>query len=123
MYSSDIGDDIRDFKNKLVGPFTARQIGCLVAGAGLAILVHEIVLPDVSWTGNMLWIAILIMAPFLALGWCEPYGLPLEKYLSIRAQYYLSPKTRHYVSEVKAKKHPHKLKEIKKSKKKIKEYD
>lgn len=69
--------DIRDYSPKVIGPFTGRQLVCLVIslvyGIPIMIAIPFDIIPRVL-------LGMLCMAPVLACGWVAPYGIPLERF-------------------------------------------
>lgn len=95
----EVPKDISRYESKLLGPFTTRQIVCGVPGIALAIGGYFISQPYVN-DDISFFIAFIIGMPFLLCGWAKPYGIPLEKYLSIIfVSQVLAPKHRKYVTE------------------------
>ena len=89
--------DIREYKPKIIGPFTLRQIICVSIGAAYAAPIAIIIpVPPMM----KLLIGILLMLPMFVSGWVEIFGMTFEQYII----YYvknrvLKPKTRVYSTE------------------------
>ena len=64
MIEVEINQDIRDYKTKLIGPFTTRQVICLVLGGGTVIGAYNLLQPFM--TSDTTMIACMILAiPFI----------------------------------------------------------
>ncbi|MCC2254571.1 PrgI family protein [Ruminococcus sp. CLA-AA-H200] len=96
MIDAKIPKDIRAYKAKLIGPFTARQLICLAIMAASDILLYSLVFVPFDLTGDfMIYALIFIDIPIAAFGWVEPQGIPLEKYLkSVLLRSFLVPTKR-----------------------------
>lgn len=95
----EVPKDISRYESKLIGPFTTRQVLCGAPAVALAVgsyfLLRNYVSEDVVF-----FVAFLVAMPLLLCGWAKPYGIPLEKYVSIVfVSQVLAPKHRKYVTE------------------------
>lgn len=95
----EVPKDISRYEAKAIGPFTTRQLLCGIPAVSLAIgsyfLLKSYVSQDVVF-----FVAFVVAMPLFLLGWAKPYGIPLEKYLSIVfVSQILAPKHRKYVTE------------------------
>lgn len=92
----EIPKDIKKYEPKLLGPFTTRQILCLVPGLGLGVLAY-LLLKNFLSSDVCLFITTFIVVPFILLGWFKPYGLPFEKFVkTVFISSVLSPPIRKY---------------------------
>lgn len=93
-----IGKDIRNYKIREVGPFSLREA---IFGALTLISAYGAYIAQKLLFGDYSYIPIfLAAAPFVALGFLKPYGLPFEKWFStVFAENFLSPAIRPYVSD------------------------
>lgn len=82
MITREIPKNIEEFKPKIAGPFTMRNLACLLLAA--------IVVAPTAYILNIYFVpklTVLVCAalatPFLACGWWEPFdlGLPFEKFI------------------------------------------
>lgn len=95
----EIPKDIKDYKPKLIGPFTTRQIFCLAPalalGVGLFFGLKNVLSSEVR-----LFAITLVAIPFFLIGWYEPYHMPFEKFIkTIFVSTVLSPMVRKYKTE------------------------
>ena len=75
----EMSKDIREYKPKIIGPFTSRQTVCILISLSFVIPILFFV-HGISLEIRML-IAAFLAFPVMACGWCEPYGIPLEKFV------------------------------------------
>ncbi len=76
-----------DIEDKIVGPFTAKQLGWLaVGGAILLILFHTLTM------GTSIVVGIFIVAIFGALAFYRPYNQPLIKFIMSGIYFFFHPK-------------------------------
>ena len=92
----EIPKDIKQYEPKLMGPFTTRQVFCLIPamaiGIGLFFGLQNFLTVDVR-----LFVITFVAVPFFFLGWYKPYNLPFEKFIkSIFISTVLSPPHRKY---------------------------
>ncbi|CUN17248.1 PrgI family protein [Anaerostipes hadrus] len=100
MIEVEINQDIRDYKTKLIGPFTTRQVICLVLGGGTVIGAYNLLQPFM--TSDTTMIACMIFAiPFILMsGIFEPHGMKMEDFLKASfVSLVLSPTVRKYELE------------------------
>lgn len=98
MIEIEVPKDIRRYEAKLVGAFTARQVGCLVAAAVICVPVFFL-LKDILPRDAITLIIMILAIPFVLVGWVKPYGMTFE--LFARTAFIsnvLSPKQRKYVT-------------------------
>ena len=92
-----INKDIANYKTKLIGPFTLRQIVCLVPAIGVAVLFLwglKDVFPSIE---ARIYMTIPVAVPFILFGWVKIYNQPLEKFLKTAlVSMFLSPAKRKY---------------------------
>lgn len=98
MVKRNIPRDINQYKAKQIGPFTTRQIICLIPAAGLALGAYfglRNIIGDAS-----LLVAIVLALPFLLCGFVTLYNVPFEKFaLQVIRTVILAPTTRRYKTE------------------------
>ena len=95
----EIPKDIKDYKPKLIGPFTTRQICCLAPALALGVGVF-FGLRTVLSSEVRLFLITLAAVPFFLIGWYEPYHMPFEKFIkTIFVSTVLSPVIRKYKTE------------------------
>lgn len=105
MIQVEMNKDVRKYKEKLLGPFSAREVVCLGLGAGLSYLVKALFFPDVSLASDVTgYIVVLCMIPFALLGWGRVYGMYMEKFMQSAFQTMISPKKRYYDNGLKREK-------------------
>jgi len=79
MIEVDMTKDIRKYDTKVIAGLTTRQLACIgiacLYGVPLFFLLGGL---DIS---VRLFIAILCMAPTIACGWCDAYGMHLELFV------------------------------------------
>lgn len=93
----EIPKDITKTKKKFVGPLSFRQCIMVVPAVLLDWGAYKVMKGLEVSSDTMLPIMLLIMLPFLAFGWIELYGLPLEKFLAVSFKStVLSPQKRLY---------------------------
>ena len=92
-----INKDIANYKTKLIGPFTLRQIVCLIPAIGIAALSLwglKDVIPSIE---ARIYLMIPLIMPFILFGWVKVYKQPLEKFLKAALiSMFLSPAKRKY---------------------------
>lgn len=94
-----IPKEINKYEAKAVGPFTLRQLICLLIClpicVGLFILVKPYVGVDLA--------GFIVIAPASVgwlFGWCKPYGMKFEKYMqTVFINSFLAPTKRLYKTE------------------------
>lgn len=94
-----ITKELGNYKPRLLGPFTARQVLCLLIAAPIAMKIYtglgSAVTKDVA---GFFIFPIGAIAWFF--GWKEPYGMPAEQFLkSIFVNVLLAPQHRKYKIE------------------------
>ncbi len=115
MIQVEMNKDVRDYKEKLLGPFSARETMCLALGAGLSYLVKALFFPGVAFTSDAMgFIVIFCVAPFVLLGWGKVYGMYLEKFMQSAFQTIISPRIRYYDNGLKIPKNKIKTKKSRK---------
>ena len=95
MIEVQMTDDIRKYETKTIGPFTTRQLVCIIIAAIITIPIAA--LTDFEWDNKMLLIVILSV-PIVACGYVKMDGAYFEV-LALRFIYFffLTPKKRKYV--------------------------
>ena len=94
-----IPKEIRKYEAKAVGPFTLRQLICLLICVPVCVGLYILVKPYVGVD-----VAGFIVFPPAAVGWlfgwCKPYGMKFEKYMkTMFINSFLAPKKRVYKTE------------------------
>lgn len=94
-----IPKEIRKYEAKAVGPFTLRQLICLLICmpicVGLFILVKPYVGIDIAG-----FVVILPAGVGWLFGWYKPYGMKFEKYMqTVFVNSFLAPRKRLYKTE------------------------
>lgn len=96
MIQGEIVQNIKKYKPKFIGPFTLRQFICIAISAVFVLGIYF----SLKWlleTEALLMVCVLAAMPFVACGWIEPYGVPLEKFaLSLIRSKILTPQNRKY---------------------------
>lgn len=94
-----IPKEIRKYEAKAVGPFTLRQLICLLICMPICVGLYILVKPyiGVDLAG---FIVILPAAVGWLFGWYKPYGMPFEKYMkTVFVNSFLAPAKRVYKTE------------------------
>lgn len=78
MIEVEMNKDIRDCEQKLIGPFTKRQLVCVLVGIGYGVPIF-LLLGKMDVSAKIL-ITMLLMSPAFLCGWIKLYGLPLERF-------------------------------------------
>ena len=97
MLTATIPKDIRDYKEKLVAGFTARQLISSIAALGICVPVYiygKKYMPEEAIS----WIVIFIAFPLGGIGFFRFNGMPAEKFVLCIALYLLYPVKRIYKS-------------------------
>lgn len=95
----EIPKDITKYEAKLMGPFTTRQIVCLVPAVLLAIATYNVGKKFVT-QDTCYFLVLIVISPFLLCGWYKPYGMPFEKFIKTAfVSNILSPKHRKYITK------------------------
>ena len=97
MITVAIPKDIRDYKEKLIAGFTARQLVSSIAAVGICVPIYiygKRYLPE----DVISWIVILIAFPLGAIGFFKFNGMPAEKFVLCIFKYLLYPIKRIYKS-------------------------
>lgn len=96
MIEIEMSKDIREFAPKVMGPFTLRQIICLLLAVVIALPIL-LLLTNMEFTNRMI-IAAVAATPVLACGWVDFFGMPLEKFVvHIIKTSVITPTKRKYV--------------------------
>lgn len=105
MKKININRDVRKYKEKLVGPFSAREAFCLVVGFLCFYLIKAIFFTDIEMMSDQTgFLLIAVMIPFAIVGWGKFYGMYIEKFAKCALPTLLSPKVRTYKCGYKIKK-------------------
>jgi len=97
MLTASIPKDIRDYKEKLIAGFTARQLISAVAAVGICVPIYlygKKYLPE----DVISWMVILIAFPLGAIGFFRMNGMPAEKFVVCVFLYLIYPVKRIYKS-------------------------
>lgn len=127
MIEIEVNQDIREYKTKLIGPFTTRQVICLILGGTTVIGAYNLLQPYLT-SDTTTFVCMILAVPFILMsGIFEPHGMKMEDFL--RASFVslvLSPTVRKYELENSYNKHlmeeRKKKKKKKRKKSKIKAY-
>lgn len=99
MIEVEINEDVRKYKPKFIGPFTTRQVICLVLGGGSVIFTYQFLHPFLT-SDITTFLCMLISIPFMAVGWIEPYGMKMEDFARTTViSLILAPNVRKYKVE------------------------
>lgn len=101
MIEIEIPQDITKYESKLIGPFTTRQLICLVGLVGGCVASYKAI---TSILGNesplKMIIPMIVAVPFALIGWYKPYGMYFEKFIkSIFIFTFVAPTKRLYKIE------------------------
>lgn len=100
MIEIEVNQDIREYKTKLIGPFTTRQVICLILGGTTVIGAYNFLQPYLT-SDTTTFVCMILAAPFILMsGIFEPHGMKMEDFL--RASFVslvLSPTVRKYELE------------------------
>lgn len=100
MIEIEINQDIRDYKTKLIGPFTTRQVICIILGVATVVGAYNLLQPYLT-SDTTTFICMILASPFVLMsGFFEPHGMKMEDFL--RASFVslvLSPTVRKYELE------------------------
>jgi len=80
MLEIEMSRDIKDFQPKVAGPFTLRQIVCLLLSLAYGVPLFFILSGDIV---TRIMIALFAMVPVLLCGWFKVYDEPFEKFIKI----------------------------------------
>lgn len=98
MIEVTMNSDIREIEPKIIGPFTKRQLICVAIAIayGLPIFFLLHMLPMIA----RIMISVVLMTPCITCGWCNAYGMPLEKFaMHVVRSAVLNPTKRAYILE------------------------
>lgn len=100
MIEIEVNQDIREYKTKLIGPFTTRQVICLILGGTTVIGAYNLLQPYLT-LDTTTFVCMILAVPFILMsGIFEPHGMKMEDFL--RASFVslvLSPTVRKYELE------------------------
>ena len=100
MIEIEVNQDIREYKTKLIGPFTTRQVICLILGGTTVIGAYNLLQPYLT-SDTTTFVCMILSVPFILMsGIFEPHGMKMEDFL--RASFVslvLSPTVRKYELE------------------------
>lgn len=100
MIEIEVNQDIREYKTKLIGPFTTRQVICLILGGTTVIGAYNLLQPYLA-SDTTTFVCMILAVPFILMsGIFEPHGMKMEDFL--RASFVslvLSPTVRKYELE------------------------
>lgn len=114
MIEAKMPKDIRRFKGKAIGPFTLRQVICVIVAAVLAAAVYFL-LKDTQISSDMRGFIMFAAAVIPLLFITEPSGMKMEVYLrDVVYKSFLFPRKRLTGSDLTPKPEPKKQEEIKK---------
>lgn len=106
MIETEMTKNIFKHKTKFIGPFSAREFACALAGVGLGLGGYFTVFSSLSNNLRM-GLSFLVILPFFLVGFMKIYDEPFEKmvYVIIKDNF-LSPPTRLYETKFAADKIP-----------------
>ena len=100
MIEIEVNQDIREYKTKLIGTFTTRQVICLILGGTTVIGAYNLLQPYLT-SDTTTFVCMILAVPFILMsGIFEPHGMKMEDFL--RASFVslvLSPTVRKYELE------------------------
>lgn len=93
----EMNKDVRNYKDKLLGPFSGREVLCLICGFVTSYIVKSLFFPEMSpLDERMAYLVILCMLPFGFIGWWKIYGMYIGQYLKSTFITSLAPRLRVY---------------------------
>ena len=100
MIEIEVNQDIREYKTKLIGPFTTRQVICLILGGTTVIGAYNLLQPYLT-SDTTTFVCMILAVPFILMsGIFEPHGLKMEDFLKASfVSLVLSPTVRKYELE------------------------
>lgn len=100
MIEIEVNQDIREYKTKLIGPFTTRQVICLILGGTTVIGAHNLLQPYLT-SDTTTFVCMILAVPFILMsGIFEPHGMKMEDFLKASfVSLVLSPTVRKYELE------------------------
>lgn len=100
MIEIEINQDIREYKTKLIGPFTTRQVICLILGGTTVIGAYNLLQPYLT-SDTTTFVCMILAVPFILMsGIFEPHGMKMEDFLKASfVSLVLSPTVRKYELE------------------------
>ncbi len=96
MVQVEMNADIKDFQPKVLSIFTGRQLICIIIACtyGLPFMMMASFIPDIF---TRIVTGFVLMAPVLACGWGNAYGMPLEQFMKTAiVGLVLTPRKRKY---------------------------
>ena len=100
MIEIEVNQDIREYKTKLIGPFTTRQVTCLILGGTTVIGAYNLLQPYLT-SDTTTFVCMILAVPFILMsGIFEPHGMKMEDFLKASfVSLVLSPTVRKYELE------------------------
>ena len=94
-----ITKDLGDYNPKVAGPFTLRQLICLVIGSPICYFIIRYLSPFLT-IDIAAFFCIIPAGLAYAFGWAKPYGMKMEQFIgSVFVNRVLAPATRRYKTE------------------------
>lgn len=91
-----INKDIGSFEPKIMGPFTGRQLVCVIIGGVAAMLIYYLAAPFLTQS-SALFLAAIPAGVAVMFGWVKPLGIPMERFLkSAFVSMFIAPSIRRY---------------------------
>lgn len=91
-----VTNEIGGYEPKIIGPFTGRQLLCVVPGAVICYFIISKLAPILTIDACIPFCAIPAVIGW-GIGWCEPYGMKMEKFIqAIFITRVLAPSIRRY---------------------------
>lgn len=116
MIRVEMSKDIREYKEKLFGPFSGREALSLVCGCGFFFFMKTFVFYHVELASDVSgFLALFCFAPFVVFGWAKISGMYINEYLKLALKCIFAPKVRHYDNGLKKKRKTIKTKPSKKT--------
>lgn len=100
MIEIEVNQDIREYKTKLIGPFTTRQVICLILGGTTVIGAYNLLQAYLT-SDTTTFVCMILAVPFILMsGIFEPHEMKMEDFLKASfVSLVLSPTVRKYELE------------------------
>ncbi len=95
MIERNVKKDLSTFKTKVIGPFSCRELVCVILGGSIALSVFFLLRPYIL-TKALIIISGCFAVPFFACGFYMPYGVPLERFVYNQIKNFFKPTVRKY---------------------------
>lgn len=95
--------DIREYKEKTVGPLTGREFLCLGFGTVAMLFVNFVLLADLELMNDIRgFVSIACYIPSIIFGWVKIDGMHIEVFVRYCLPYLMAPKKLTYKNPIKA---------------------